>query len=91
MTAMSEKEDTDEVWEGSMPRWKSNKFSERCLQRSRERSRKRLKMKSKPNALACPEAQLKIYPFRARPPLTQGRQEAKYCTPLGDLSFSTDQ
>ena len=48
-------------------------------------------MKSKPNALSCPEAQQKIYPFRARPPLTQGRQEAKYCTPLGDLSFSTDQ
>lgn len=52
---------------------------------------KKVKDEIKASALRCPEAQLKIYPSRARPPLTRGRQEAKYCTPLGDLSFSTDQ
>ncbi|KAK5874563.1 hypothetical protein PBY51_019499 [Eleginops maclovinus] len=52
---------------------------------------KKVKDEIKARALRCPEAQLKIYPSRARPPLTRGRQEAKYCTPLGDLSFSTDQ
>lgn len=61
--------------------------------------RKRLKMKSKLAWLRCPEARLKIYPCKARPPPRRGaiekerreRRGAKYCTPLGDLSFSTDQ
>lgn len=52
---------------------------------------KKVKDEIKASALWCPEAQLKIYPSKPRPPLTLGRQEAKYCTPLGDLSFSTDQ
>ncbi|CAK6962006.1 Hypothetical predicted protein [Scomber scombrus] len=52
---------------------------------------KKVKDEIKAGALPCPEAPLKIYPSKARPPLTRGRQEAKYCTPLGDLSFSTDQ
>lgn len=52
---------------------------------------KKVKDEIKARALWCPEAQLKIYPSKPRPPLTRGRQEAKYCTPLGDLSFSTDQ
>lgn len=38
-----------------------------------------------------PEARLEIHPSRARPPLRRGRLGAKYCTPLGDLSFSADQ
>lgn len=57
----------------------------------KETRQKKVKDEIKAGVLRCPEAQLKIYPSKARPPLTRGRQEAKYCMPLGDLSFSTDQ